>query len=331
MTRFISVDCGKADTKSVVMVNSDNSFSRRSFPTRVTELSNRGGIESLGGTGETGFIVEYDGRIYAVGDIATSDESYTSNQNSKNDLTHKIATLTAIARVVNNDDYVKAVIGCPIELYSNDENREKYLNFILPSGRIDISVNGTPKHFCIVKKAVRPESTGIIFVKPDIFDEKLVGIIDIGGLNVNAAMVDDLNLVSGSCFTEKLGRRSIENDIRKYVNDTYESSFSSTEINAFIRQGYITDNRDPEKEEESRLIINEVFNDHLVRIVNACVNHGWNLNNINLVFIGGGSSLLADKINLAFPKAILADNTVFSNADGFLVSLCLEDHIHVTL
>ncbi len=329
ITRFISVDCGKADTKQSALLNSDNSISRKTFPTRVKEITDKNGLEALVGRGETGFIVEYDDKVYAVGDLANTDDSFTSNQNSKNDQTHKIATLTAIAGSVKNDDWVKAVIGCPIELYSNDVNRNNYLDNILPSGRIDISINGVHKNFTITGKKVLPESLGILFVRPELFVDKLVGVIDIGGLNVNAVMVDNANLVSGSAFTDKLGRRSLENDIRKYANDTYESTFSATEINAFIRQGYITDNLDPKKEEESKLIINKALENQLVKIVSTCVNHGWNLTNMDLVFVGGGSSLLADKIKMAFPRAHLAENTVYANSDGFLISLCLSERISV--
>lgn len=326
-TRYVSVDCGKADTKSCVRVNSDGSISSSSFPTRVTERSDRECIESLSGVSNTGFITEYDGKIYAVGDIATSDDSFTSNQNSKNDMIHKIATLTAIARVVNNDDCVNVVIGCPIELFSSAPNRDKYLNNILPSGRIDISVNGVSKHFSIGKKEVLPESMGILYIRPESFIDSLVGIIDIGGLNVNAALIDDLNLVSGSSFTEKLGRRAIENEIRRYANDMYESSFSATEINSFLKKGYIKDTCDPAMEERSRKFINDTLDDHLVKIVKTCVSHGWNLRNMDLVFIGGGSILLKEKISQVFPQALVVDNANFSNAEGFLVQLCQKERV----
>ena len=327
MNRFISVDCGKADTKTSVLLTLGNSIARSSFPTRVIEKPNKSCLESVNGTGETGFIVEYDGRVFAVGDIANSDDSFTSNQNSKNDITHKIATLVAISRSVNNDDAVKVVIGCPIELYSNTTNREKYLNSILPSGRIDITVNGISKHFTIIKKLVLPESLGILYSNRGLFEDKLVGIIDIGGLNVNAAIIDNLRLVSNSCFTEKLGRRAIENEIRQYANDTYESSFSTTEINAFIRQGYITDNFDPARENTSRQFIDKSLGNHVVNIVRACSKHGWNLRNMNLVFIGGGSILLKDKIMSAFPNATVVENAAFANSDGFLINLCFTERM----
>ncbi len=321
MIKLLSVDCGKAATKTCLKTSINNQITKSIFPTRVSVKTDKNCIETLSGVGDTGFITEYDSKIYAVGDIATSDDSLTSNQDSKNDMIHKIATLTAIGRSVNNDDCVKAVIGCPIEVFFNKHNRENYLENILPSGRIDISVNGISKHFTIIEKDVLPESTGILYFRPDLFADRLAGIIDIGGLNMNAALIDNLKLIPESCFTDKLGRRAIENEIRRYANDTYESSFSATEINSFIRKGYITDNTDPQMEDSSRKFINDLLGEHLVRIVNACVRHGWNLRNMDLFFIGGGSILLKDKISSAFPKAYIADNADFTNAEGFLVKI----------
>ncbi len=327
--RYLSVDSGKSDTKTCVMVNSDCTIVNTSFPTRVKEKGINDCLETIGGLGNTGFIVEYDGKNYTVGSIVNTDDGFTNNRNSKNDLIHKIATLTAIANSVNTGDEVYVAIGCPIELYQNKENRELYLESILPSGRIDLTVNGTHKHFMIVKKTVLPESTGIFLSHPRYFMEKIVGIIDIGGLNLNGALVNNTNLVPESCFTEKLGRRSIDKIVKDYAEREYDTSFSMSEINHYIRQGYIKDNLDHEKEETSRLFISNTLRDHFVKIINACLNHGWNLRNMDLVFTGGSSVLHERLIRKIYPSALIADDTVFSNAEGFLIHLCASEHIKV--
>lgn len=322
MVRYIAVDSGKADTKICVRVNSDGTIKESTFPTRVLERNDRTCLDTLTGVSDTGFIVEYDGKIYSVGDIVSSDNSFTSNQNSKNDDVHKIATLTAIAKSMNNDDTAHVVIGCPIELYSSKVNREKYLNNILPSGRIDISINGVAKHFMISKKVVLPESMGIILAEEKLFTNRYVGIIDVGGLNVNASAVNKGKIIAEACFTEKLGRRAIEKEVKTYAEQKYESSYSTAEIESFVDNGYITDNLDTKAEEESKAYIDHIREEHINKIVKACTQHGWNLRNMNLVFIGGTSMLLKDKIEAAFPKAIVVHNANYANARGFLMSLC---------
>lgn len=327
LTRLVAVDSGKSDTKVCALLNGNGSVVKRSFPTRVIDRNNRDCLEAINNTGGTGFIVEYDGKVYAVGDIANSDDSLTSNQNSKNDQIHKITTLTAIACSVNNDDNVCAAIGCPIEIYPNKENRERYLNNILPSGRVDIKINGVEKRFIIVKKMVIPEAMGILYTNPVLFKDKLVGIIDIGGLNVNTAVVNDLKLLADKCFTNKLGRRSIENELRKYVEDIYESSFSAAEIDIYIRQGYVTDSIDPVKEKKSGEFISGVLDEHFVSILKDCSRHEWNLRNMDLVFVGGGSIIFKDRIRLAFPKAIIAEDANYANVEGFLAKLRFTEQV----
>ncbi len=324
-TRYIAVDSGKADTKVCTRINVDGSTAKRTFPTRVEEKGDRNCLNTLTGVSDTGFIVEYDGRVYGVGDIVSSDDSFTSNQNSKNDNLHKIATLTAIAGSVNNGDEVKVAIGCPIELFNSKANRERYLESILPSGRIDFNINGISKHFTIVKKMVLPESLGIVFTNEKLFADGYVGVIDIGGLNVNATVVLNGKIANDTCFTEKLGRRSIEKEIKMYAEDKYETSFSNMEVDSFIKEGYITDNKDPEAEEESRAFIDQVMTDHVAKIDKVCLKHGWNLRNMHLVFVGGSSIFLKDKIMKAFPKAFIVDNANYANVQGFLRKLCQNE------
>ncbi len=317
----MAVDSGKADTKVCTKLN-DNAVAKRTFPTRVEEKDDDKCLATMTGVSDTGIIVEYDGKIYGVGDIVSSDDSFTSNQNSKNDILHKISTLTAIAGSVNNDEQVNVAIGCPIEVFMSKVNREKYLNNMLPAGRIDITINGISKHFTITKKLVLPESLGVVFARPRLFEDKYAGIIDIGGLNVNSAAVNEVQIVAEACFTEKLGRRTIEKAVKDYAEVKYETTFSMSEVNTFVNKGYIHDNADEEAEEESRQFIAGVLNDHLNRISKACESHGWNLRNMNLIFIGGTSIILRDLIKEAYPKAVIVDNANYVNAQGFLTKFC---------
>jgi len=323
--RYIAVDSGKADTKVCTELNGDITGSRRKFPTRVEEMTDCGGLNTLLGMGDAGFVVEYAGKIYGVGDIVNSDYSFTSNQSSKNDIIHKIATLTAIAISVDNDDQVYVAIGCPIEIFSSKVNREDYLNNILPAGRIDITVNGISKHFTIVSKIVLPESFGIIFINPKIFESKYIGIIDIGELNVNGAAMNKGMIASKACFTEKLGRRAIERAVKEYAEAKYETSFSMREIHFFIEQGFITDNMDPAAEEESKHYIDQVMTKHIEKISKACQNRGWDLSEMHLVFVGGTSIFLKEKIVTSFPKAFVVDDANYANVQGFLKRLCQKE------
>lgn len=320
--RYVAVDCGKAETKISVRINSDSSIQSTSFATRVIERDRNGSeYDDLDENMNGSYKVEYDGHHYAVGNFVSEERGFTSTLNSKKDNIHKIATLTAIATVVNNGDSVRAVIGCPIKLFKNQQNREAYRDEILPKGKVEIKINGRYKSFSITQAIVLPESIGAVTMFGSYFDKKAVGIIDIGGLNINCCVYKDHHLLSETSFTEKLGRNELVNKIKDAIETSEEREFRTYEIEQFIEQGYIT-NVDPEKEEKSKGFIDDYMGAHLKEILKSCTEHGWNLNYMYLIFIGGGSAVLYNYIKQRFPNALIPVNPQYVNSEGFLIHMC---------
>lgn len=328
--RYIAVDCGKAETKVSVRVNSDNTIVSSSFATRVVERGINGNeFDDLYDFGSGYFAVEYDGKQFAVGNYVSEESGSTSMLDSKKDMIHKVATLTAIASVVNNGDTVRAVIGCPIKLYKNQENRKEYLEELLPKGKVEIRVNGRDKSFFIASAGVLPESTGAAIMFGEHFDKKAVGIIDIGGLNVNCCVYRDHRLLPETSFTEKHGRKVLLEKFRDVIEAKEDCEFRTYEIEQFLEQGYITNTRDSKKEEESKGFIRDFLRHHLMAILKTCSEHGWSLDRMDLIFIGGGSAMLSSYIREMLPKAYIPKDPEFVNAEGFLKYWC--QHLGVPL
>lgn len=328
--RFVAVDCGKAETKVSVRVGSDNSILSSSFATRVIERDRNGNeFDDLFDSGNGNYRVEYDGKKFAVGNFVSEKKGYTSMQNSKKDIIHKVATLTAIGSMVNSGDTVRAVIGCPIKLYKNQQIREVYLDEILPKGKVEIRINGKDKSFFVTQTDVLPESMGAAIMFGEHFDEKAVGIIDIGGLNINCCVYRDHQLISETSFTEKLGRNVLIERLRDVLEASEDCEFHTYEIEQFIQQGYITNNRDSKKEEESKGFIRDFMKDHLKEILMTCNEHDWNMDRMDLIFIGGGSAMLSDYIRQIFPNAFIPKDPQFVNSEGFLKHWCRANGIHV--
>lgn len=329
--RYVAVDCGKAETKISVRVNSDNSIISSSFATRVVERGRNGNeFDDLGAFVTGNFQVEYDGHHYTVGNFVSEERGFTSTQNSKKDIIHKVATLTAIASVVNTGDNVRVAIGCPIKLYKNQQNRESYLDELLPKGKVEIKINGRDKSFYISQASVYPESTGAPILYSHCFSDKAVGIIDIGGLNINCCVYQDHQLVADTSFTEKLGRRELIEKVRDAIETAEECEFRTYEIEQFIKQGYITNTLDSQKEEESKGFIEEFMKDHLQEIIDSCIQHTWNLAYMDLVFIGGGSACLKKYIEKMFPRAFVPADPQYINSIGFLVDMCKRSGINLS-
>jgi len=319
--RYMAVDCGKSETKIAVRVNNTGEMQCDSFQTRVIERFNGNSYDSVVDNSDGCFTVEYDGRQYAVGNNVQEKAGFTTTSNSKSDIIHKIATLTAIATHVNNGDSVRVVIGCPIGLFKNKANRESYLNYILPKGRIDITVNGARKYFSISCSEVLPESAGARYLFEEKFKDRSVGVIDIGGLNVNCCIWDNGKLIPDTCFTDKLGRNVLVEKIKAAIEAKEECEFANYEVERFIAQGYIT-NSDPVKEEESKGFIESFQKEHIEDIWSTCKRKGWNMEHMNLFFMGGGASMLKNYIKEKNSRSAVPDDTGFINAKGFLIKLC---------
>ena len=320
MERYLAIDCGKAETKIAIRNNNDSSVLTKSFPTHVIKKQYTD-IDTAFNMGNS-FQVEFSDSSYIVGQMATGEESTTSISSSKRDLKHKIATLTAIASNVNNGDSVKVAICCPIEEYQNKPRRQEYLDFIIPKGRIDIKINNVDKNFTITDAIVFPESLGAMNFLPTNLAQSLVGVIDIDGLNVNACLINKGLIETTRCFTGKLGRKFINASVKENLEAKYPAEFSDFEIDSFIENGYV-----PNHKEESSKIIETVLDNHMHKVVDLCKTKNWNIDFMTLMFIGGTSLLLADRIRNKFPEAVLVENANYVNAIGALKALCSKHKV----
>ena len=317
--KFIAVDCGKADTK-ICIQNTDGSATKKILPTRMSEVSGMEDIQRL--SGENVYTVGYDGQEYVI----CSEKSRGENSNSKKMLMHKIMTLSAIALNVNNDDYVNVAIGCPLDCFEDKEEKVAYRDFILPKGRVDITINGNEKHFIIDKRMVFPESYGPMFLFPEKFASKTVGVIDIGGFNVNGCYFNDSKLVSDYNLTSQCGKRYIVNEIIGGLRKVFEYTFSEQEMEVILKNGYVTVNSGtPEEIEESRRqsekVLNNKISEYLDKIIRDCAGMNWGVRFCNFIFIGGTSEMIRKHIEAKYPTAFIPEESNFINAMGFLRKL----------
>ncbi len=317
--RYIAVDCGKADTK-ICIQNTDGSATKKILPTRMSAVSGMEDIQRL--SGENVYTVGYDGQEYVI----CSEKSRVEDSNSKKTLMHKIMTLSAIALNVNNDDYVNVAIGCPLDRFADKEERSAYCDFILPHGRVDITINGNEKHFVLDKRMVLPESYGPMFLFKDRFDSKTVGVIDIGGFNVNGCYFNDGKLVPDYNITNQYGKRHIVNEIIGGLRKVFEYTFSAQEVEVILKNGYVTFNSGtPEEIEESRnksaKVINDKISEYLDRIIQDCAERNWGVRFCSFIFIGGTSEMIRKHIEAKYPTAFIPEDWNFINAQGFLKQL----------
>lgn len=302
MGKFIAVDSGKYATKACLKETVDKN-KKIKFRTKMDETKE----ESA--TNATSCIFEYEGEKYLIGDEAETVDF----EKSKAKNIHKYSTYAAIAQLVEDGDTVGIGIGCPLSIYNNKEERTAYKNFMINKGKTTVIINGKSKTFEIDKVFVFAEGSGFIYKNATQYKDRLIGIIDIGGLNSNNCIYKDLLPIKSTSFTTNLGCNVLRNELKQKLNSAFsEVNLNDWQMEDIIKKGYIKSHK-----EESQKLISDYLKKHVDEILQECVKKGWDIKNIDLVFVGGGSKLLEKEIKEVIPDAVISENAEWDNVEGF--------------
>ena len=312
MERFIAIDGGKFGTKSARMIKDDTVVTDM-FRTKIMVNP------QIVPTTEGSYLVEYEGDRYIVGDNAES----MSYETSKKLLIHKICLLTAIANIVDCADEVILAVGCPLSEFFNETSRKEYAKYIAPIGEHKIKVDGSVKYFKIKKVDVYPESIGIAYLNIPRFKDDAIGVIDIGGLNVNGCVYNKLAPVASTIFTANLGSNVLTVNVQNALKTEFGVNPKDYEMESILRKGFIKT-----APEESREVIARVKREHIENILAECKKQQWELATLDIAFTGGTSLYLKNEIMSIFPY-INTDNfsedAPFLNVKGFLKMLLMTN------
>ena len=305
--RFLAIDPGKHSTKAMAM-KPDGQVKFLTFRTKMEETNRE---FSQGDS----FITCFEGKRYLVGDQA----EVVSSKTSKAELIHKVAAYTAIHQLAESGDELEIAVGCPLSVFENRQLKKDYKNFLFPAKEISVAVNGTTKHFTISRVVVLPESAGILYSDGNDYRNMKVGIVDLGGLNVNGCVYDKTMPVISSLFTDNLGSNVLTQNLKRALEQKYGEDIPDYMLDDILHDGYLIDNMSPTGEfEGSREFISNFKKDHVQKVINKCNAMGWNLRTMRLVFVGGTTKLLSNEIKAALPGAIIAEEPEKANVKGFL-------------
>ncbi len=307
--KFIAVDTGKFATKAITL-RGDGSERFITFRTKSEETQR---AEAQGKS----YIVEYKGKRYLVGEQA----EVSSAKLTKAEDIHRISTYTAIHQLASGDDTVVVAIGCPLSVFENPESKEAYKKYMFPDRQIEIKVNETTKKLTILSVIVFPESSGIIYLDRK-YESMSAGIIDIGGLNVNACVYNKTMPIISTLFTENLGSNVLAQNLKNALATKYGEDIPQWMMEDILRDGYVVDNMSSSGiREGSREFIGDFKKKHIESIIKKCEANGWNLRLTRLVFTGGTSELLRNEILQVIPGAIICEEPEKVNVRGFLKAI----------
>ena len=298
----ISVDAGKFACKGLG-VDTRGELTRFYLRNKVEVLQ-----EDVLNLDSNDYIIELDGVKYRVGNDATEIDLNVS----KKSINHKLLIYIAIVKLMGNDSDIDLMIGCPMSTYVNKDKKDELINYL--KGEVAIKVNGVSYSFNIKSVNVLPESLGIPYKDTIKNKKRLIGVLDIGGLNVNGAIYDRLKPIKQSSFTINQGGLILQGKIKRALNNMFEVNFQDYEIPYIIANGvYINGERSIEGDN----LVKSVLKSHLKLILDECKRYNWNIGGIELNFTGGCSLDLKNFIDSEIKNAIVSGSSVWDNVIAF--------------
>lgn len=315
--KHIAIDTGKRSTKVVFELSQVGHSQTISFPTAIAE-----GIDETADSNS--HIIEFNGISYLVGEQALTGSEIDS-ANSKNNEIHKICILTALGLAFKSGTTVEAVIGIPLDLYMNKEEKKNYRDNMLPVGEIEFKIDGENRKIIVAKTIIRPEGYGAIYNRREDIADSIINVVDIGGLNVNACEYRMGNMQELSRKTMQMGGKYLYTQsldaIRKAVTPDERKRMENLTAEDF--EHYVV------KGAYSKLAgSEEIFKKvrlSLVKAIKNAISTGNNKLSLmnDTYFIGGTAFLLREEIKEVFGAEyckFCADNyeeMKFANARGF--------------
>mgnify|MGYP000860151886 CR=1 FL=1 len=297
---IITVDAGKYQTKGLF----DGKGIK--FRTKLEEID-----ESIRVRGNNSFHIQWEDKHYLIGEGA----KYVDYDVSKHKLQHKLATYSACAKLLKDQKtkYVNLVVLSPLTTYTNPQAREEFRQYILNDNKAEFEIDGTETRVTINDVTVFAEAIGVSVSNIDKFKDKTVGVLDIGGLNVNGIIIKNMKPIRDTEFTINAGSLIIMEKVRKELNrEIRNANIQEYQMDTIMKQGLYNGEVEISKE-----IIQSILSNHFKDIIQITKANNWDMQGLDIVITGGGSlDLGLQNIKNYIPQAQLSNNPVWDSCIG---------------
>lgn len=304
MERIVAVDPGKFAIKFVT--SGDDTV--KSLRSKLYSLNDNEQFDPQGNS----VYITYDGKNYIIGDQGVAvDQDF-----SKKTILHKIGLMAALSKFVKDGDTVRLVLGCPASVYKDKGARENYRDFMTDRGNLKFETNTDKYDISVISTLVLPESSGAPYVYPQYFKDSRVAVVDIGGLNLNFSVYNNLVLELDSMRTVNYGGYMIED----MVKDKFSARFGVALSQPDYEQVLINDGlfKNGTIIPESTDLLHELFHEFAADISKVVKSFDYDLSLMKVLFIGGSSALLKNDITEFIPHAMIRSECAEVNVTGFL-------------
>ena len=287
----VAIDNGYSDTK----VKTQSSIS--SFKSRVEKTTGEILEKNL---------IEYMGEKYLIG----HGKDDISNDKTKG-ITHKLCTLKALSDLTENQEEFELILDLPLIHYKNKNFRDEFERY-MSTPAVNSVVHGQKYKKLIVRKCtVVPQGIAALYAY-DVrqYKNKVIAVLDFGGLTIDGCIVENLKPIKDSMFTINAGSIIFENKIKTTLNEKFFLNVQDYEIPSLIENGV------PGSVEESKMIIQKVYDEHFSEVIREMRAKNWSLETISILGIGGGVLKFENVVSRYLPRLKQSESPVYDNVIG---------------
>lgn len=300
----IAVDCGKMNLKAKGEIDGvvKEIYYKNAYSLQTGDA---------GMLGANTFNVEHENQHYIVGERANN----MMFGEGKDDEHHILSTLVAITHFLdaekNKGDDVVLVYGESWSRYNNSKHKQEIKNKF--EKRHIITVGGVEYDFNIRLVHILPEGIGHILQDLDRFSG-IQYVVDIGGTTINYLTVNNGLPIPERSTSLELGTHTLRTNIIKAMTENDMARLDEVKIDEYIEKNNC------KKKEVTNIIedcILAQFQELDVKLAGFKVDLHKVLEIDDVIFIGGGSETLKERIKDYYRGATVLDEAMLMNVRGF--------------
>lgn len=313
MERYVlSGDFGKYETEVLGRNLNGNTEDVKlvRFRTKMYNLED-GFIEVEGNS----HLVEMDGKQFIIGEQGQDK----SNNTSKTSELHQLACYTAITQFLepgSKENEIYMVLACPLSVLMIQEAKEEYKKFLKGNGPIKISVDNKDYEFEIKDIMIKAEGSGILYLEPERFVNKTVGLIDLGGLNMGFSLYSNKVCKKEDRFIEECGTDRLLEIVREQLSIYKKGNLVNEEIaEKALEEGGMK--KAGKLDAPSKEFIQKAKNLYLNEVLKHVENHKFNIDDLDeIIFVGGTSQHIKDDVNANINHSYVPEKSQLCTVEG---------------
>ena len=252
-------------------------------------------------------IVEYKGSYYKVGGKRLEvRELKVENDN------FYLLTLAAVAKELNrrgmrNADILLSV-GLPLTRFGAE--KKEFIEYLSKEKEVAFKFDKKPYHIRIARVSVFPQCYAAVADRMKMLPKRVV-VVDIGSWTIDIMPIEDYAPNEAECITIREGLIKCMRTINEECIRLYGKELSEEDIQEVMQTG--KNDKLPQKYLD---IVKECLKAYVEKVYNILLEHGYNLEVNEIVFVGGGASVV-NRFGEYNGKNIQYIEDVKANAKGY--------------